>query len=213
MASFFSYARAGKKKQHKTVSGVAFWSCDASVSPLACCHICMLAGCHVAMLQYCGLRLAGWHSFPLGATQGLRMCNCFLALGLGPLIALGGRASRWHAVMASCQLPYGHLDTRRRTKWRGQAGGKARTGVIKGQDLDKDCAGTHLGWMLGGAGLQSCAVSISRAFLLHRPRLDSTERSAGSVKLNGLTKSTSPLRCPKTGAGTQCGVPHCFTTN
>ena len=86
------------------------------VSTLACCHV----HCHMAMLRWSSRLLAG--TFALCATQGLHVCNCFLALD--PLIALGNGASV-HAVVAS-RLRARHLDTSRR-RTRGQQEDKKRT--------------------------------------------------------------------------------------
>ena len=93
--------RAGPKglrqKEKQSTSGqgsprpdTGFWGCFLELSACSA-RSHTLTGCHLAMLRYCG------------ATQGLRECDCFLALG--PVIALGdgaSRAARCHSVMSTC---------------------------------------------------------------------------------------------------------------
>ena len=80
-------------------------------------------------------------AFPLGATQGLRVCRCFLALD--PLIALGNgcfACTRCHGIMSTCSHAViwtpAEPGVNRRTR-RGQEQPKEDGGQGRGQQEDK----------------------------------------------------------------------------
>ena len=86
----------------------------------------LLTGCHVAIAAVLrSLRLLA-STFRLGATQGLRVCNCFLALD---------------SLLRACTLPWCHLCHSRRTT-RGQQEGQKRT--TGGQGLETLAAAAKL---------------------------------------------------------------------
>ena len=98
---------------------------------LAYLHADRLPRGHAAVLR--PLRLPA-STFPLRATQGLRTRNCFLAWGLGQLLALGAvLRARGHSVMSESTSCHAVIWT----PAEGQQGGNRRTMTTRREEEDK----------------------------------------------------------------------------